>query len=119
MIEIISMKEIDFEDVPVWACWLEIHNGETSWMLPATAPGSLGKSELQAHFDAQEQSLWQIAQAKQYPTDLYEYVPPKRVLKALALVIMDEINILRQAAGLAERTPGQVRAALKSKLRDD
>lgn len=39
------------------------------------------------------------------------------VLKALALVMLDEINRLRQAAGLEPRTVTQLRAAMKEKLR--
>ena len=37
-------------------------------------------------------------------------------LKAFALVMLDEINLLRQQHSLADRTPAQLRAAVKSKL---
>jgi len=40
------------------------------------------------------------------------------VLKAFALVVLDEINILRGVAGLAERTPDQIVIAIKAKLGD-
>jgi len=37
-------------------------------------------------------------------------------LKAFALVVLDEINILRVAAGLPERTVQQLKNAVKTKL---
>ena len=37
-------------------------------------------------------------------------------LKAFALIVLDEINGLRAKAGLAERTPGQLKAAHRAKL---
>lgn len=37
-------------------------------------------------------------------------------MKAFALVVIDEINILRNAAGLNERTIVQLKAAIKNKL---
>jgi hypothetical protein len=36
--------------------------------------------------------------------------------KAFALVVLDEINLLRSNAGLAERTLAQLKAAIKAKL---
>ena len=36
--------------------------------------------------------------------------------RAFALVIMDEINILRGQHGLADRTPAQLKSALRNKL---
>jgi hypothetical protein len=86
-------------------------------MLPATAPGALALAELQARFDAREAELWRVAQAKRYAADVWERIPLKRLLKAEALVIMDEINILRQRAGLAPRTADQIVTAIKAKLR--
>lgn len=116
MISII-IAELSSEDAPVWACWLEISQGEETWMLPATAPGTLAEGELQAHFDAMESYLWGVAQAKQYEADLYQHIAAKRVLKAFAGVVLDEINILRGVAGLPERTGEQLRQAIKAKLR--
>jgi hypothetical protein len=37
-------------------------------------------------------------------------------LKAFALIVLDEINILRAAAGLAPRTPEQLKTAHRAKL---
>tara|TARA_R110000822_G_scaffold107393_1_gene236012 strand:+ start:89 stop:442 length:354 start_codon:yes stop_codon:yes gene_type:complete len=37
-------------------------------------------------------------------------------LKAFALIVLDEINGLRAKAGLAERTPAQLKAAHRAKL---
>lgn len=41
---------------------------------------------------------------------------PNDVLKAVALVFLDEINALRTQAGLGTRTPAQLKAAIKAKL---
>lgn len=54
-------------DLSIWSCWLEITDSIDTWILPATAPGTLVENELQAYFDTQESKLWQIAQIKQYP----------------------------------------------------
>ena len=40
----------------------------------------------------------------------------EEILQAFALVILDEINILRQDAGLPERTAAQLKAAIKNRL---
>ena len=37
-------------------------------------------------------------------------------LKAFALIVLDEINILRAAAGLVARTPAQLKTAHRAKL---
>jgi hypothetical protein len=117
MIEIISIEFIQDELGSIWVCWLQLTQGPESWMLPATAPGTLAEVDLQAYFDAREADLWTLAQAKQYPVDLYERVPVRRVLKAFALVVLDEVNLLRVQHGLAERTPDQIVTAIKAKLR--
>lgn len=118
MIEILQAEFLeDFETGAYWACWLAITQASESWMLPATAPGTLAEGDLQAHFEAQEATLWPLAQAKGYVVDLYERIPPRRLQKAIALLLFDEINILRAAAGLPERTAEQVVNAIKAKLR--
>lgn len=121
MIEIVTAENVEKRGpgghvFTSWVCWLEISQGPESYMLPTTAPGDLDEGDLQAHFDAREAELWAVAQAKQYPVDLFERVPVKRVLKAFALVVLDEVNILRGAAGLPERTANQIITAIKGKL---
>lgn len=71
---------------------------------------------LQTILEAREAELFVEAQAAGKVVDLYE-IAVKRVLKAFALVTLDEINILRVQAGLAARTPQQAEAALKTKLK--
>lgn len=113
MIEIINYELIE----NIWACWLQLTQGEESWVLPTTAPGTLVEVDLQAYFDARETELWILAQAKQYSVDLYKYIPLRRLLKAFALVMLDEINLLRQQHNLPERIPSQIVTAIKTKLR--
>lgn len=72
--------------------------------------------DLQAALDAREAELWTAAQVSGEVVDLYS-IALKRVLKAVALVILDEINILRQRAGLAARSAGQIDDAIKAKLK--
>lgn len=127
MIDIISAELIDDQWGRRWYCWLQLTQGPDSWMLPATAPGTLALADLQAHFDAQEADLWRVAQEKRYPVDVWERIPEKRLLKAFALVVLDDsnrqtqkINQLCQIAGIAglqERTPDQIVAAIKAKLK--
>lgn len=73
--------------------------------------------DLQAILDAREAELWAVASAAGRMVDLYG-VRPARIVKALALVILDEINILRVRAGLALRSPSQIDDAIKAKLRE-
>jgi hypothetical protein len=117
MIEIVSAELQTDEETITWTCWLQLTQGPESWMLPATAPGELAEGDLQAYFDAREAELWRVAQAKQYTIDLYERVPLRRLLRAFALVVLDEVNILRGAAGLQERTPDQIVTAIKARLK--
>ena len=70
---------------------------------------------LQDILDSQETTLFQAAQAKGKTFDIFE-VTERRVLKALTLVILDEINLLRQQHGLPDRSESQIRGAIKSKL---
>lgn len=118
-IEIIDTKKFTDEEInqQYWHCELEITQGTQTWALPATAPGTLSKAGLQAYFDAREAELWRMAQAKQYPADVYERLPGRRVLKAFAAVVLEEINILRQQYSLPDRTAAQMVNAIKTKLK--
>lgn len=116
-VEIISAELKTAEGITFWHCNLEVTNTGTTYALPATAPGTLTEGQLQAHFDADETNLWGIASTKQYPADIYENVASERILKAFALVVLDEINILRNREGLALRTASQIKTAIKNKLR--
>lgn len=71
---------------------------------------------LQTNLEAREAELFAEAQATGKVVDLYG-VTPQRIIKSLALVIMDELNILRNAAGLAPRTANQIEAAIKTKMK--
>jgi hypothetical protein len=113
-IEIIDAQPID--DGALWACWLEISGGGEAYLLPATAPGGLGRGDLLAHFGADEAGLFATARAKNInPDDIYNRLD-RHILRAFALVVLDEINIIRDRAGLSPRTAAQLRQAVKSKL---
>jgi len=76
------------------------------------------EGDLQTVLEAREAELWPLAQADAQPVSRLYAVTRERVLKALTLVVLDEINILRQRAGLPLRSAGQIDDAIKSKLRD-
>lgn len=64
-------------------------------------------------------AAWRVAQRRE--TEAVKFAPghgTEAALRALVLVLVDEINILRQRAGLTPRTLEQVRTALTTAVRD-
>lgn len=59
-------------------------------------------------------TLAEIEAEKNAMSDFEQQFDP--VLKAFALVVLDEINLLRVNAGLTERTKEQLKQAINSKL---
>ena len=115
MIEIVSAART-YDDVIGtwrWVCWLELTEDSEALWLPATALGELKETELQAHFDAQEDHLWTVAQQKQHQPDVTLHLRERELLRRLVKVILGEINILRGVAGLPPRTLEQLKRALK------
>lgn len=126
-IEIIEAELSELDGDSLWACWLEISQAAESYLLPATAPGTLLQADLQAHFDAKETKLFALAQAKGLDIEkIYDFLP-KHIARAFALVTLDEINVLRSEISdlkalhslpaLAQRTATQLRQAVKNKLK--
>jgi hypothetical protein len=115
MIEIVDVMRVSIMDTDEyrWACQLELSQDSESYSLPATAPGELEEAELQAYFDAREDSLWQLAQEKQYEADVLKSLGKRELLQRLAQVLVDELNILRGLHGLPPRTMAQLKQALK------
>jgi hypothetical protein len=97
------------------ACEIIISNGGGQSYLWSVGGLPL-EGDLQAILNAREAELFAAAQAGGRVVDLYE-LNLKRVVKACALVILDEINILRQRAGLTPRTAGMIDDAIKGKLK--
>ena len=50
--------------------------------------------------------------------DIHKRLSRRKIFKALVLLILDEINILREREGLTPRMPSQIRAALRNKLNE-
>lgn len=73
--------------------------------------------DTQAYLDARAARIWAAAAAQAIAPDVYERIAQKRLLKAFALVMLDEINILRAAALLPARTAAQIETGIKGKLR--
>jgi hypothetical protein len=115
----ISITILDGEkEEDTWRCWLELTDGIDTWHLPATAPDDLGAGDPQAHFDAQADDLWLLAQEKAYSPNILLWPQERRLIRAYAEVVKDEINIIRAHLGLSERTMAQLRAAIKNKLKE-
>ena len=85
--------------------------------LPAAAPCDC--PDLQSHFEAKEEELWVLAKSKGYSTDILEMLPQYELIKALALLVLDEINALREVANLPPRTIEQLKAGLRNKMNGD
>lgn len=115
-IEIIEVKTIThpLTDETFRAVEIIITSGTNSYLWSVGGLPSTGN--LQTILDAREAELFAAAQKDGRQVDLYEFTL-KKVLKAFALVTMDEINILRQQAGLPLRTANQIETALKNKLK--
>lgn len=117
MIEILETKiENDFSTGQPGQRSVEviITSGPSSYLLSIGGLPLTGN--LQTLLDSQEGQRWIEAQAGGRVVDLYE-VTLKRVLKAFASVMLDELNILRVQAGLQARTAAQAQAALLAKIK--
>lgn len=93
-----------------------ITSGPSSYLLSIGGLPLTGN--LQTLLDAQESQRWAEALAGGRVVDLYE-LATKRTLKAFALVMLDEINLLRQASlpPLPARSASQIEGALKAKIK--
>lgn len=110
MIQIISAEFVD-ESPSFWNCWLELTQGDESYSLPATAPGEIAESELLAHFGADEASLWQTAQRKQYPGGVYQ---GRKDFESFAARATTEIGWLEETIpAIDTMTAAQVRDVVK------
>lgn len=81
------------------------------WKAVAGAAVMMGKAEIDA-VDAQEVAVALAADQ----TANRARIDDERILKALALVMLDQINVLRVKAGLVEATPAQLLNAIKTKV---
>lgn len=117
-IEIIDkILQVDSEFPDLWAIIIEITDGLDTFLLSTTESGTTAEIDLQAALDAREPELWLVAQQKAIePDSVFTNTTAQRILKAFALVVLDEINILRGAAALPPRTTEQLRQAIKLKL---
>jgi hypothetical protein len=118
---VITVEIIDkmLDDAGFWMCWLEITSNSTSWYLPAAAPGDLEAGDLQAHFNAQANYLWQLADGgKGFAPNILLWPRERRLIRAFAEVVKDEVNILRAYHSLPDRTLAQLKAAIKAKLKE-
>jgi hypothetical protein len=114
----ITIDILDKSKGDIWTCWLEITDGVDVWYLPATAPDDLEAGDLQAHFDAQADDLWLLAREKGYSPNVLLWLQERRLIRAFAEVVKDEVNILRALHNLSPRTLTQFKNAIKAKLKE-
>ena len=100
-----------------WSCWLEVSRDEEIRAISATAPGELPEYELQAYFEGMDAAIWQIAIQERHEPDVVGYLQERELLRRLVKVMLSEINILREVAGLSPRTLEQLKRALKEARR--
>lgn len=113
-ITILDVTTLDVDFVPPSrTAIIEITDGVDTYKWSVGGLPIIG--DLQPLLDAREAELWAKAQARAEPVNIYD-VTPKQIVKALALVMLDEVNALRTAAGLQPRTGAQLLAAIKGKL---
>lgn len=118
-IEIIDKQFTNSNDIipSLWSIWIEITDEIDIYLLPTSELGSVAEGDLQAALDARESELWAIAQEKAIsPDNVFTLTSEKRIVKSFALVILDELNILRSQASLSTRTIEQLRQAIKIKM---
>lgn len=113
-VEIVEVRSISLGVINARQAEIIITSGPNSYLWSAGGLPLTG--DLQAILEAREAELFAQAQTAGRPVDLYE-LATKRVLKAFALVVLDELNILRTRAGLANRTAGMIDDAIKAKLK--
>jgi hypothetical protein len=89
----------DIDDKSTWR--VDFDGASASQMASASAI-------IDAFDPVTEEDTWQ--------DDAFNYIGERPYLKAFALVVLDELNILRTAASMTERTPAQLKQAIKNRL---
>lgn len=113
-IEILETKTINIGAVQARQVEIIVTSGPDAYLWIVGGLPLAGN--LQTILEAREVDLFAAALAGGRVVDLYE-ITLKRTLRAFALVMLDEINILRVQAGLQPRTAAQAEAALRAKLK--
>jgi hypothetical protein len=111
--EIVDKEYLSEQDVCL--VWLEITDETDIYQLDLSIPAD-EEPGLIAFIEANLDALWESAQRLGQMPDLHFTINYRRLLKAILLVMLDEINILREVAGLSPRTPAQIIPAIKNKL---
>ena len=100
-----------------------VSDGTTTYDLPVG--GIPLEADAQTWLDDNAEALWLVAQARGNTSDVLFSARERELLIALVKVLLDEINLLRQAIvtihpaaanQLPQRTLSQVRGAIKNKL---
>jgi hypothetical protein len=120
-VEILEIRTVnnEFGEPDSYVVEFEISNGQGAylWRIGGIQLGTTkaqAAQYLQNHFD----EIYEAAEKGNEPApDLVDnpHIEVRRVLKALALVMVDEINILRAEHGLAPRTDQQAYNAVRAK----
>lgn len=116
MIRLVMANVETQNNVSYWLCWLSIERDGEKWLVHAHAPIETPREDLVAFFEPQEDDLWLVAQAEGYQDDVFKRVSTEQLLRAFALVVLDEVNALRTKANMPQRTAQQLISAIEVKL---
>ena len=97
----------------VWRCHLSLTDGNDTYGLIQLA--SINTVDLDTYFQAQAKMLWKTAEKKKQTDRLWTFLPEQVTLEALSEVLRQEVNALRQKAGLRE----YVREEWEHKIQDE
>jgi hypothetical protein len=97
-----------------WSCLLVLtdDNG-IDYNVNANLP-LMPRAALDQYAEENEPTYWSLVEDR----DIITETPTKKLLRAVALVYKDEINILREQHNLPERTTEEIILAVISKLED-
>jgi hypothetical protein len=120
-VEILEIRTVnnEFGEPDSYVVEFEISNGQGAYLwriggVPLSMTKQQAATYLQNHFD----EIYAAAEEGNEPApDLVDnpHIDARRVLKALVLVMIDEINILRAEHGLAPRTAQQAYNAVRER----
>ena len=110
-----SVNTPDFPDPP----WLEVPRGSANETLLRTVPTRylVLTGDVLAEMDASAKAAVDAAALiVRRDSAVAQLEQQEDIIRAFMLIVLDEVNTLRVAAGLAERTETQLRTAIRNRL---
>lgn len=100
------------EGDPAWECLIELTDGSETRMAKATVPGEadMTEPEMLTYLAIMDEALWETAH---HEDDIVVLLREPEIRKRITRLLLSEINILREVAGLPPRTMEQFKEVLK------